>query len=165
MDYKTAKKLLDRYFAGESSVAEEAQLVAYFQQTDLPKDMVPYQPLFQFFAQAKQQGTGKDFSPRSLQHQAKTSTAKLVPRRRYLWHMVAVAAMVILAMATWFLVPATPSENPQTAIDWSQYEPQSEEDALRITTTALRKTSTSLRLGLGAATQELKNVKKIIQPF
>jgi hypothetical protein len=165
MDYNTAKRLLERYFAGTSTREEEAQLRNYFQQERLPTDMEPYRPLFQFFVAAAKQKTRADFAQHPSRDQLRSSTGTLIQLAARQWHLFAVAAMVVLALAMWMFAPVTPQQNQQTAIDWSQYEPKNEEEALRLTTSALRKTSTSLRLGLDAATKELKAVKKIVQPF
>lgn len=165
MDYNTAKTLLDRYFAGTSTLEEEAQLRTYFQQDEVPTELEPYRPLFQFFTQAGQQQTSAGFAER-LQKLPTSRPSQRMPRLRPIWYRIAVAAMVVLAIAAWMLMPEQETNNKQTAaIDWSQYEPQDEEEALRITTSALRKTSSSLRRGMQAASNELEGVKKLVQPW
>lgn len=165
MDYNTAKTLLDRYFTGTSSLEEEAQLRTYFQQDDVPAELEPYRPLFQFFTQAGQQQTSTDFTER-LESLRDIKQNREVRKLRPLWYRIAVAALVVLALAAWMLMSTAPPENKQTAaIDWSQYEPKDEEEAIRITTAALQKTSSSLRRGIQAASNELEGVKKIVQPW
>ena len=43
------RQLLERYHQGETSLLEERQLSDYFQQADLPHDLLPYRALFRFF--------------------------------------------------------------------------------------------------------------------
>ena len=164
MDYNTAKILLDRYFEGNSSLAEEAALRSYFQQENLPPDMEPYRPLFQFFAEAGKQTPSKAFTDR-LEAMKGRAPTKIVRLRQPLTRWLAIAAMVTMGLMVWMLAPKGPEPSPQAAIDWSQYEPKSEEEAIRITTAALQKTSSSLRRGMRIATDELQSVKKLVQPW
>lgn len=165
MDYNTAKTLLDRYFEGTSTLAEEAELRSYFQQENLPADMQAYRPLFQFFKVAGEQKVSKAFSDR-LESIDSKAPAKMVRFRKPAARWVAIAAMIALGLAAWVLTSDNIETPPQTAaIDWSQYEPESEEEAIRITTAALQKTSSSLRRGMRIATNELQGVKKLVQPW
>ena len=53
MDYNTIKALLEKYFAGETTLTEEAQLRSYFQSGEVHQDFQSYQALFGFFTQEK----------------------------------------------------------------------------------------------------------------
>jgi len=44
-----ARQLLERYHDGETSLSEEKQLSAYFNQGLIPDDLLPYRALFSFF--------------------------------------------------------------------------------------------------------------------
>lgn len=164
MDYNTAKTLLHRYFEGSSTLAEEAELRSYFQQENLPADMEPYRPLFQFFAEAGKQTPSKAFTDR-LEAMEGKAPAKIVRLRQPIARWIAIAAMVTMGIMVWMLAPNGPEPAPQAAIDWSKYEPQNEEEAIKITTAALQKTSASLRRGMRVATNELQGVKKLVQPW
>ena len=164
MDYNTAKILLERYFEGTSTLTEEAELRSYFQQENLPADMQAYRPLFQFFKIEGEQKVSNAFSERLASIES-TAPAKMVRFRRPAKRWAAIAAMIALALAAWILAPDASDANTQTAIDLSQYEPESEEEAIRITTAALQKTSSYLRRGMQIATDELQGVKKLVQPW
>lgn len=166
MDYNTAKTLLDRYFEGTSTLAEEAELRSYFQQENLPAEMLAYRPLFQFFKIAGEQKVSEAFSER-LESIENKAPAKMVSIRKPALRWLAIAAMIALGLAAWVIASDNIEAPPQTAaaIDWSQYEPESEEEAIRITTAALQKTSSSLRRGMRIATNELQGVKKLVQPW
>ncbi|MGK4567441.1 hypothetical protein [Flavobacterium sp. 3HN19-14] len=47
--------LLERYFEGETSIAEEKELKAYFASPDVAQHLEQYKPMFGFFAAAKEQ--------------------------------------------------------------------------------------------------------------
>jgi len=46
MDYKYIEQLLERYFAGETTLTEERILDAFFSQEEIPAELKEYQPLF-----------------------------------------------------------------------------------------------------------------------
>jgi len=48
-------KLLDKYFKGETTLAEEAELKQYFANGNIAPEHKPYSPLFQAFGQELQQ--------------------------------------------------------------------------------------------------------------
>ena len=46
MDYKYIEQLMERYFAGETSLQEEQILNAFFSQDEVPESLKEFQPLF-----------------------------------------------------------------------------------------------------------------------
>ncbi|MBV8251175.1 MAG: hypothetical protein JO154_01110 [Chitinophaga sp.] len=50
MDYKSISALLEKYWEGESTLAEEAALKAFFSEShpDMPEDLLEAAPLFQY---------------------------------------------------------------------------------------------------------------------
>ncbi len=49
------EKLIDKYFEGETSIAEENELKLYFSSSDVAQHLKQYQLMFGYFAQAKEQ--------------------------------------------------------------------------------------------------------------
>jgi hypothetical protein len=49
------EKLVDKYFEGETSIAEEKELKAYFSSSDVAQHLEQYQLVFGYFSQAKQE--------------------------------------------------------------------------------------------------------------
>lgn len=159
MDYNTIKALLDKYFAGESSLAEEAQLRSYFQRGEVHQDFQSYQALFGFFAQEKKQATSPDFEKRFA---PKPPARKSKLRVLRIWS--AAAAVLLLLTATWLWYPSEEGPITQvTPIDWSQYEPATDEEALEVTKGALLRTSKAMYQGINQAMTEVESVKKIMQ--
>jgi len=156
MDYK---ELIEKYFAGESTLEEEAQLKAYFRDPqNVAESLKGYAPLFQFFEQEGTQQLAGDFDEKLL--------AKLEPpsARRFRLNPLRIAAAaaiaaVALIAATVFYCESKPKESaPVATIDWSKYEPKTTEEAYEITRSALRRASDGLNIGTKMAIENLEKV-------
>lgn len=166
MDYNEVKALLDRYFAGETTLAEEARLRAYFQRPDVPPEWLPYQPLFVYWAAEREQVPSARFD-------ARLATAPPQPPLRVAWRRparlrrLAVAAALVAALTVGYAVwPVAQAEDKAVAaIDWSEYEPKDEAEAMRQIQVALSKTATSLQHGMRTASEQLDQVGKLVQPL
>lgn len=128
MDYKYIEQLLERYWAAETTVAEERMLRAFFSQDDVPAPLARYKDLFDFQTMAgAAQAPGEDFDRRLLQRIGQTGDAmpaarptvkarRLTPARRLrpLYHAAASVAIVLLigkaAQHTF--------DRPQAEADW-----------------------------------------------
>lgn len=64
MDFKHIDQLLEKYWAGETSLAEEAQLRQFFSKDDVPERYAKVQPLFQFFKGEQEAFLHGDFDER-----------------------------------------------------------------------------------------------------
>ncbi len=62
MESQIIEKLLDRYFEGETTGAEEAKLKAYFSSGDVAPHLQQYIPMFCYFEQAKTDTFTKEVS-------------------------------------------------------------------------------------------------------
>jgi hypothetical protein len=68
MDSEAIKILIEKYFEGETSLEEEAQLSAYFNSDRVSKEFQTYQPLFAFFKSEKQMVLPKSEQKAKLIH-------------------------------------------------------------------------------------------------
>ena len=131
MTTKVATELLDRYFEGETTLAEEQALAGYFAD---PENVAPelrqYAPLFAYWAQE-----------RAVQPDNLAPFRPPVVRRRLAisYSMAAAIAACLLLIAGWFLLPQlgdktqlAGTEKIDTPIDWSQYEVTDEREAIRL---------------------------------
>lgn len=157
----TIHQLIERYFAGESTLKEEQQLRDYFQQTNIAPDLEQYKPLFNFFQTEQQQKTSKHFA-RKLEQPPKAKVKHLAMR----WAAIAATVALLLAAGGYWLNQQE-VQTPQTAqaIDWSKYEPKTEAEALFITKKALSRTSEVINQGMATASGEIDNIQQILQPF
>ena len=166
MDYNQISTLLDRYFEGETSLREEAQLRAYFQQKDIEPKLKEYQPLFQFFELESTRQLDQNFDEQ-LMSRIEQQTLPSGRIRRLLPRLSQIAAAIALALCSWWAYTqyASPPQPTQQAIDWSRFEPQTPEEALEITRAALRRTSIKLNEGTIKAVTEFNKIDKVGKIF
>jgi hypothetical protein len=80
------EKLLEKYFEGETSIAEEKELKAYFSSSNVAQHLEQYKSVFGYFSQAKQEQF--------------TATLPLQSKKRIkvVWLSVAASAVVMLGV-------------------------------------------------------------------
>lgn len=111
MDYTYIEQLIDRYFAGETTLGEERVLKAFFALEDVPVALQRYAPLFAYSEAAGTDGVGADFENRLHRNPALASAfsdrnerdvpVKILPmtfadRIRPLWRSAAAVAITVL---------------------------------------------------------------------
>jgi len=93
MELHNIESLLEKYFQGETSIAEENELRNYFSSADVAQHLIQYKPLFSYFIHAKEEKSAKQIPLQS--------------KKRYVaWLSVAASVVVLLGVAfTWFNNP------------------------------------------------------------
>ena len=155
------RQLLDRYFEGKTTLEEETQLRRAFQQKELPEDLLPFRPLFQYFEQERDAQLDQSFEQRLLEQidekpaTSPTAILRRLPTQRW---AVGIAAAVMLALGLfWLYQPAGfQTREDATAINWSKYEVEDPEEAFRITQSALLQASQELNQGTKVAAEEFE---------
>lgn len=167
MNNQIIERLIDKYFAGETSLAEEQQLRDYFSGENVHPDLKEYAPLFQYFNAAASKQLSDDFDDKLFEKinalESETSKETAAPKKARVINLTIrrfsrVAAAVVLALAAWWLYPEIPKsakEQSAEAIDWSKYEVKSAEEAYSLTLNALRKTSTEINSGASKAASQM----------
>jgi len=89
MDLQKVRGLLEKYEAGETSLAEEKALCAYFQQHEVPKDLESYRVLFTFSENNRNQKMQREITLPAPQK-----------NNKHLW--TAIAASLILLVGLFF---------------------------------------------------------------
>jgi hypothetical protein len=159
------KALIEKYFEGESSLEEEAQLRAYFNGESVDEELKAYQPLFQHYANERERALSDDFDEKLFQKMEPTA-AKVVQLRtwpRQLLRIAAVGAALVVAMI-YLWKPSQPLTQ-QAAVDWSKYEITDEQQAYEETVKALKLVSSKLNKGSKKATQEVEKMEKVGKYF
>ncbi|MEZ4808855.1 MAG: hypothetical protein R2819_00730 [Allomuricauda sp.] len=87
MELDNIEKLLEKYFEGTTTVAEERTLGAYFSQENVATHLVQYKPLFNYFSIAKEERY--------------TKQVPLKPRVNY-YKWLSVAAVAVLTFGIYF---------------------------------------------------------------
>lgn len=157
MDYNAARALLERYFAAETTAAEEAALRDYFGGEDVDPRLAAHAAWFDYLRRAGRERLPADFA------------VVLPARRRSLrWRgLLAAAAAVLLLCCLWWWSqpPAGPRTDKLAAVDWSKYEVQDPESAARILQASLRKAGAGLRTGTEEAAREMERLERLADPL
>ncbi|KAA3622719.1 MAG: hypothetical protein DWQ02_25645 [Bacteroidetes bacterium] len=162
-------KLLDKYFAGETSLQEEKQLKDYFSYSDIHPDFEEYAPLFRFFNDAEGVQLSDNFddklmerlqSENNLPKSVKTKKKEAKVFRLNLKNISRIAAAVVFVLAAFYFYekpePVTqPIADSDESIDWTKYEVKTQEEAYEVTLMALKKTSFGINVGAGTMAEEM----------
>lgn len=145
-----AEVLLHRYFAAETSLAEEERLRAYFRSGQVPDHLRGYDPLFGYW---------------DLRRARRSARRRSLPRRAL---AAAGAAAAILAGVLFLPGPGQPPAPAPTAaatttIDWSKYEVTDPNEAYRVLRGALGTASEQLRRGPAITVRQLRAAKDVIE--
>ncbi len=166
MDYKHISELLEKYWTGESSLSEEAQLRQYFEQGPVAPEHRQFAPLFQLFGQQQEkEQLSADFDEKLLAEleseppEAKIRT--LASRRKLGFYLSRIAAVVTLALGLWWF-----TESPLPSQEVAQLNNEEVEEAretYRQAKAALLLLSTKMNKGTATAARGLNELDKSTQ--
>ncbi len=144
MELHQIKILLEKYFDGNTSIAEENQLKNYFSSADIAPEFAPYKPMFSYFSHAKNESSNIGLP----QEQRKNRTA---------WLSIAASAVVLLGVGLMFF-------NQTKQEDLGTFD--NPEIAMRETRKALNLLSGNVNKGLQSMqyVQEYEEVKSSVFP-
>ena len=153
------QQLLDKYFAGQTSLKEEALLQQYFNQEEVAESLQQYQALFQFFKLEKTIQLEKEKTMAIASKDPVRSIKK--SKIRYLYHPIAriAAALLLVVIAYWTLSPKVAVQ--QQTINWEQYEITDEQEAMEKTLAALELLSKKFSHSSKKASKGVKKIKAI----
>ena len=145
MELKLVEQLLEKYFQGATTIAEEKQLKAYFSSNDLAPHLVKYQSLFGYFEMQK----GTQFEQK----------LPLLPRKQRIvkWIGIAASFVVLFGLATFYFYPSEPKQEDLGTFD-------NPEEAFAATQKALLMVSEQVNVGMESVTylEEYEKTKKTI---
>ncbi len=152
--------LLEKYWAGETSLEEEKWLQAYFQRTpssDLPAETVAY---FDYFNREKDNKLREEAASNiesALYRQAAPDKGRLIFLLPHLWKVAAAAAILITA---WFAIPQWNNgfTHPIAAAKEDTFEDP--EAAYEEVKAALMLVSNKMKKGTSVADKNLSKLKK-----
>ncbi|AOC95522.1 hypothetical protein BB050_02410 [Flavobacterium anhuiense] len=134
MELNKIEDILEKYFQGETSIAEENQLKEYFSSSNVAQHLEQYKPMFGYFSQAREQK-----STYEIPLQTK--------KRNVAWLSIAASAVVLLGIGTYFFVS---EKNEPTAVasqaELGTYDDP--EEALKATQKALALLSNNVNVGI-----------------
>ena len=168
MDYKKLETLITKYFEGETSLQEEAQLKNYFQQSDVDPELKQYQPLFQFYKKEERLELSSDFENRLLQQLQQHTHTPHIARRRTLYNNIArIAAAVILAIGVFWGIQQYSKSSTKTLapVATTTQEEMTPEEAYKEVMSALALVSSKLNKGKHKAMEGLGEINKAAKTF
>ncbi|HEU4788706.1 MAG TPA: hypothetical protein VFS71_03385 [Flavobacterium sp.] len=88
MEFNKMEALLEKYFEGETSIAEENELKDYFSSSNVAPHLEQYRPLFGYFTEAKEQKLTNNVFPVSK-------------KRKLAWLSIAASIVVLMGVGTY----------------------------------------------------------------
>lgn len=145
MELKLVEQLLEKYFQGETTIAEEKQLKAYFSSNDVALHLAKYQSLFGYFETQKE----TQFEQKLPLQPRKQNTVK--------WIGIAASFVVLFGLATFYFYPSEPKHE-----DLGTYD--NPEEAFEATQKALLMVSEQVNIGMESVVylEEYEKTKKTI---
>jgi len=132
MEFDRMEALLEKYFEGETSIAEENELKEYFSSSNVAPDFEQYRPLFGYFTEAREQKF--------------TNNVSLISKKpKALWLSIAASVVVLIGVGayTYFNSMETEKESKELGT----YDDP--EEAFEATQKALAMLSTNVNVGVG----------------
>jgi hypothetical protein len=133
MEFNKIEDILEKYFQGETTIAEENQLKEYFSSSNVAQHLEQYKPMFGYFSQVKQQKS--------------TQTIPLKTKKRNVaWLSIAASAVVLLGIGTYFYVSEKDTAPVVAQSELGTYDDP--EEALAATQKALALLSNNVNVGI-----------------
>jgi len=133
MEFNKIEDLLEKYFQGETSIAEEKELKNYFSSPNVAQHLEQYKPMFGYFSQVKEQKS--------------TQTILLKTKKRNVaWLSIAASVVVLLGVGTYFYVSEKNAAPAVAQTELGTYDDP--EEALAATQKALALLSSNVNVGI-----------------
>jgi hypothetical protein len=130
MEYNNIEQLLEKYFDGQTSIAEEKELTNYFSSTNVAQHLQQYKPVFEYYSFSK--------------HQKFTQEIPLkTKKRKVMWLSIAASVLVLLGVGTFYSL-----NNQQSEIEHGLGTFKSPEIAFQETQKALQMLSQNVNVGI-----------------
>lgn len=157
MDNKEARRLLTKYYDGETDSVDEARLMDYLSRDDIPADMTADRKLFALLYGIDRAKEPKDIE-RRMRRQTETwdmieqATARRERRLSLRWMSGIAASLLVLTMLGVLVKPGDTYQTAanETGTEQRQYTQEEIERARAVTELALVKFSKSMNKGLDA---------------
>lgn len=99
MELNKIENILEKYFQGETSIAEENELRDYFSSSNVAQHLEQYQPIFSYFSQVKQQKSTYELEDLDQTGEAIPLQTK---KQNVGWLSIAASVVVLLGIGTYF---------------------------------------------------------------
>jgi hypothetical protein len=130
MEFNKIEVLLEKYFEGETSIAEEIELKNYFSSPNVAPHLEQYQPLFGYFSIAQEQKYMQQIPLHSI-------------KRKVAWFSIAASVVVMLGVGSYVNFNANVAKENK---ELGSYDDP--EEALEATQKALAMLSNNVNVGV-----------------
>ena len=133
MEFNKIEDILEKYFQGETSIAEEKELKNYFSSPNVAQHLEQYKRMFGYFSQVKEQKS--------------TQTIPLKTKKRNVaWLSIAASVVVLLGVGTYFYVSEKNAAPAVAQTELGTYDDP--EEALAATQKAWALLSSNVNVGI-----------------
>ena len=151
------RKMLERFYQGETTLEEEKQLDDYFSSTTVPEELLPDKELFQAFGTSDDSITvPKDLNKKILETIDREERKELRTRRISIFSLSGLAAGLLVMIAVYLFFLRTDEPARLASQQWTD----TYEDPMAAYEEAKR-TLTYVSAKLNHGTDELKHVQKL----
>lgn len=133
MEFNKIEDILEKYFEGETSIAEEKELKDYFSSPNVAQHLEQYKPMFGYFSEVKEQKSTQEI-PLKTQ------------KRNVAWLSIAASVVVLLGVGTYFYVSEKTATPVLAQSELGTYD--NPEEALAATQKALALLSNNVNVGI-----------------
>ena len=117
MDSKRLQQLLARYWSGDTTLEEEAELREHFQAGDFPDELKETAALFRYFNEGKKKSLSDiSFEPAVIEKIHKPNKQGRLVALLYNASKIA-AGLLVVIVATWFIRNEIRKSTPQEIVD------------------------------------------------
>ena len=156
--------LLDKYFAGETTLADEQILRQYFDSEKVEKEHLQYQSLFQFFAKEKKEQLNENFDKKVVDKVGKQG--KVLKMNVLRGRVLKIAAVFLVLLTAWVVTKNTLRTPEQVMEDrWAAHEIKDPEKAFEATKAALLFASIKMNQGTKKAAGGVVKIQKVSKYF
>ncbi|MET0944390.1 MAG: hypothetical protein ABWY22_03180 [Flavobacterium sp.] len=133
MESDKIENILEKYFQGETTIAEEKELKEYFSSPNVAQHLEQYKPMFGYFSQVKQQKTTQEIPLQTK-------------KRNVAWLSIAASAVVLLGIGTFYFASQKTTTQTVAQSELGTYD--NPEEALAATQKALALLSNNVNVGI-----------------
>lgn len=133
MELNRIEDILEKYFQGETTIAEEKELKEYFSSSNVAQHLEQYKPMFGYFSQVKQQKSTQNIPLKTK-------------KRNVAWISIAASVVVLLSIGTYFYVSDKNAAPVVAQSELGTYDDP--EEALKATQKALALLSNNVNVGI-----------------
>jgi hypothetical protein len=133
MELNRIENIIEKYFQGETTIAEEKELKEYFSSPDVAQHLEQYKPMFGCFSQVKEQKSMQEIPLQSK-------------KRNVAWLSIAASVVVLLGIGTFMYVSEKNTSPVVAQSELGTYD--NPEEALAATQKALAMLSNNVNVGI-----------------